>query len=195
MKRMTHLPVILLLILVASTAALAQDAIRIAVFDPQRVSEETAEGLRVQAWLTSLRNEKQAELLAIQSVVTDLQTQFTTQSLSLSPGRKQALEIEIQKKALEFQNAQEAAGRELQLEINAAQAKFQEQLLAVVEQYGRDEGFDLILDRSMVAWTAPSMDVTTALVDRFNQWVGAQTAAPTAAPTEAATEAEAGSGQ
>lgn len=191
MERTKRVLPALLMILVAGTAAMAQGAIRIAVFDPQRVSEETAEGVRIQAELTAFRNKKQTELSAMQGAVNALQDQLTAQALSLSPEKKQALEIEIQKKALDFQSTQEAAAREMQLEINSAQTRFQEQLLAVVERFGRDEGFDLILDRSLVAFAAPTLDVTTALVDRFNEWV--QT--PAAAPAEAEAEAEAGSGQ
>jgi Skp family chaperone for outer membrane proteins len=187
MKIMKRVLPALLLILAAGTAAVAQDVPRIAVFDPQRVSEETEEGARIQARLTAFRNQKQTELTAMQTAVTALQDQLVAQALSLSPERKQALEIEIQKKALDFQSTQEAAAREMQLEINSAQTRFQDQLLAVVEQFGQSEGFDLILDRSLVAWAAPPMDVTTALVDRFNQMVQSPTATP--AP------AEAGSGQ
>ncbi len=187
MKRTRRVLSALILTLAAGSVAIAQDAPRIAVFDPQRVSEETEEGTRIQARLTAFRNQKQGELTAKQTAVTDLQNQLVAQALSLSPERKQALEIEIQKKALEFQSTQEAAAREMQLEINSAQARFQEQLLAVVEQFGREEGFDLILDLSLVAWAAPAMDVTTALVDSFNLWVKPPAATP--APPEA------GSGQ
>lgn len=187
MNRMKRVLPVLMLLLAASTVALAQDAPKIAVFDPQRVSEETAEGFRIQARLTAFRNQKQNELTAMQTAVTALQDQLTAQALSLSPERKQALEIEIQKKALDFQSTQESAAREMQIEINSAQNRFQEQLLTVVERFGQEEGFDLILDQSLVAWAAPTLDVTTALVDRFNEMVKSPEATP--AP------AEAGSGQ
>ena len=184
-NRKLVLPV-MLLILAAGTVALAQDAPKIAVFDPQRVSEETAEGARIQTRLTAFRNQKQAELTAMQTAVAALQDQLAAQALSLSPEKKQALEIEIQKKALDFQSTQEAAAREMQLEINSAQTRFQEQLLAVVERFGQQEGFDLILDHSLVAWAAPTLDVTTALVDKFNAMVSPPAATPV--PTEAGSD-------
>lgn len=183
MNRMKRVLPVLLILMAAGTMALAQDGPKIAVFDPQRVSEETAEGARIQARLTAFRNQKQTELTAMQGAVTALQDQLTAQALSLSPEKKQALEIEIQKKALDFQSTQEAAAREMQLEINSAQNRFQEQLLVVVERFGQDEGFDLILDMSLVAWAAPTLDVTTALVDRFNEMVQAPAATPAPAET------------
>ena len=148
--------------------ALAQD-LKLGVFDSQRVSEETAEGVRIQEKLGSFRNEKQAELTGMEEYIGQLQSQLQTQALSLSSEKKSSLENEIQRKIIELNAAREAAGRELQLEIAEAQNQFQEKLYAVVEKFGRDEGFAILFDRSLVAWSAQSVDVTTAVVDLFNQ--------------------------
>jgi Skp family chaperone for outer membrane proteins len=43
--------------------------------------------------------------------------------------------------------------------------------MAVIDQFSQQEGFDIILDRTLVAWVSPSVDITTALVDRFNKAV------------------------
>lgn len=162
-----------------ATAAVAQGATtRIAVFDPQRVSEETAEGQRIQAELTAFQTRKQQELTAKQEEIQTLRQQLTAQAISLSSDKRAELEKSIQKKILEFQGAEEAANRELQLEISNAQAQFEQKILAVVEQFGRDEGFALILNIAAVAWASPTVDVTTAIVDRFNQLT--ESAAPAA---------------
>ena len=39
----------------------------------------------------------------------------------------------------------------------------------MVTQFGREEGFDILLDRSLVAWSAENVDVTTAMVDLFDR--------------------------
>lgn len=144
---------------------------KLGVFDPQRISEETDEGKRVQALLNEFRTSKQNELSAMEQEIANLQNQLSTQGLSLSADKKTNLEMEIQRKILELNAVRESASRELQLEISSAQARFQEQLLGVVEQFGRDEGFTLIIDSNLTAWAAPGVDVTTALVDRFNTMV------------------------
>lgn len=158
--------------LVAAGASLTvAQGVKIGVFDPQRVSEETEEGKRIQADLTTFRNNKQALLSSMEMEIKGLQDQLAQQALSLSADRKSAIEKEIQRKMVEIQSAQEAATRELQLEIGEAQAQFQEQLLAVVTQFGTDEGFTMILDAQLVAWATPGVDVTTAIVDAFNRMV------------------------
>jgi outer membrane protein len=144
-------------------------AVKIGVFDATRISEETAEGKRVQTTLNELRNTKQAELTAKEQELADLRTQLTSQALSLSTERRSELEKQIQRKDLELKQNAEAATRDMQIEFAEAQNKFQEQLLAVIEQFGRDEGFTLILESSLIAYADNSIDITTALVDRFDK--------------------------
>jgi outer membrane protein len=175
-------------VLVAADLASAQQPteMKIGVFDAQRISEETNEGKRVQAYLNDFKDKKMADLAARRKEVEDLQKQLQAQALSLSPDKRSALEKDIQKKLLDLNQAQEAANREMQLELSEAQSKFQEQLMAVVEQFGRDEGFSLLLEKSVVAFADNALDVTTALVDRFNRLVPAP-----APPAKSATPAPA----
>lgn len=172
MKKTLTFVLFFVMIAACSSLAMAQ-SVKIGVFNPQRVSEETNEGKRIQAELTNFQSTKQQELSGMEQELNELRNQLTTQALSLSADRKAQLEKEIQKKILDLNAAQEAARREMQLEINAAQGKFQEQLFAVVEQFGRDEGFALILDAGLVVWASEQIDVTTAIVDRFNTMVPA----------------------
>ena len=170
------------LIFAAASGVRAETPLRIGVFDPQRVSEETEEGKKVQADLTTLRDKKQAELSAKEKDLTDMQNRLTEQGLSLSPERRATLEKDIQRKILELNQAREAARNEMQFELGAAQSRFQDKLLAVVERFGRDEGFSLILDKTTVAYATAGIDVTTAIVDRFNEAMKQATGKPETAP-------------
>jgi outer membrane protein len=159
----------LLLLLLAGAAQAQQGAIKIGVFDPLRVSQETAVGQKIAAQLKAKLDEKQAEVSRLQQEVTDLQQQAQTQALSLSEAKRNELGMQIQRKSLDLNAARETATRQLQLEQAEAQARFEESLLAVVEQFGKNEGFTLILDRGSVVWAAQATDVTTGVVDLFNQ--------------------------
>ena len=113
------------------TGAFAQATdVRIAVFDPQRVSEESEEGKKVQAELTSFRDRKQTELMNKEKELQELQAQLTAQGLSLSSERRTAMEKDIQRKLLELQQARESARNEMQFEVSAAQSRFQEKTQA-----------------------------------------------------------------
>lgn len=162
-----------------SVPAAAQSS-KFGIFDAQRVSEETSEGKAVQERLNSFRNQKQTELATLETAFSELQTQLTTQALSLSADRRAALERDIQRKGLELEQKRESAAREMQLEVTDAQNEFQAKLLAVIQQFGEEEGFDMILEASLVAYTKPTHDVTTALIDRFNRAFPAAAAEPAA---------------
>lgn len=157
------------IVIVATGAAEAQSAIKIGVFDPGRVSEEAVRAKKVQADLQAIRDAKQAEIDTREEEITGLQQQISQQALSLSPDKLATMEISIQRKLLELNTAKELATRQLQLEIAAAEAKFNEQLNAAVAEFGRSEEFALILDTGSVAWAASAIDVTTAVIDQFDR--------------------------
>ena len=70
---------------------------------------------------------------------------------------------------------QELAFRELQLEIEAAEAKFNEKLRIAVTEFGRGGAFTVILDSGAVAWADASVDVTMNIIDQFDQLFPAKT--------------------
>jgi outer membrane protein len=191
MKRM--FTTLVLTLLAATGLASAQSAgLKIGVFDANRVSEESDEGKRIAGKLSALGEKKKAELAAKEKEIADIRAQLDSQTLSLSPEKQTQLQKDIQKKGLELQQAQEGARNEFQIEVSEAQNKFQEQLLRVINQFGRDEGFTLVLEKATggVAFAAESIDVTTAIVDKFNQMVkppADAAATKPAAPTPAAT--------
>jgi outer membrane protein len=193
MKR--TLVILTVLIASASAAVWAQSptALKVGVFDANRVSEETDEGKRIAAKLSAFGDKKKAELMTKEKEIADLRSQLDSQNLSLSPEKQQQIQKDVQKKGLELQQAQEAARNEFQIEVSEAQNKFQEQLIRVISQFGRDEGFTLVLERSTggVAFASESIDVTTAIVDKFNQMVKAPAEAPAAAKPPAASPAPA----
>jgi len=147
----------------------AQSAPKIGVFDPGRVSEEALRAKKMQGDLQAIRDAKQAEIDAQEKEISELQQQARQQALSLSPDKLATLEISIQRKLLELNNHKDLATRQLQLEISAAESKFNEQLQAVVSEFGRNESFDLILDTGSVAWAASAIDVTTGIIDQFDR--------------------------
>lgn len=168
MKRLWIVTSLMLALAGGFVRAQAAPEARIGVFDASRLSDETEEGKSIGAQLTALQDKKRSELAAKQKEIGDLQNQLTTQALSLSPDRRAQMEKDINLKGLELQQLQQKAQNEMQMELQEAQGKFNEKLMTVIEGFGKDEGFSLLLERGLVAYAAPSIDVTTALVDRFN---------------------------
>ncbi len=150
-------------------SAWAQTSLKIGVFDSQRISEETIEGKRIQTDLGALRDAKQEAISGQEQAIGELQQRLSQQGLSLSAETRASLELDIQRRALALNNARDLATRELQLEVAAAEARFNEKLAVAVTRFGQDESFALLLELGVTAWAANSVDVTTALIDLFDQ--------------------------
>jgi Skp family chaperone for outer membrane proteins len=159
----------MLLLAALAPAALAQVPTKVGVFDSQRISEETAEGKRVQASLATLRDQKQAEIEGMEQALAELQQRLSQQGLSLSAETRTAMEIDIQRRLLGINNAKDLATRQLQLEVTAAEAQFNDKLRTVVSQFGRDEGFAVLFEISTTAWASNAVDVSTAITDLFDK--------------------------
>ena len=173
------------LVAMAGTACLllatgvSAEEFKVAVFDPQRVSEETAIGKRVQVELTTLRDRKQTEILEMERAIEDEQRSLQQQELSLSVDKRTNMERDIQTQILQLQAAREVATRELQLEVAAAQSAFEEKLLLAVKAVGEEDGLTLVLTRDLVAWSNGGIDVTDRIIARFDQMFPAGEASAT----------------
>ena len=171
MRSFFRTAVVAVVLTLAAGLALPADAqaIKIGVFDPGRVSEEAADAKRLQSDLEAIRDTKQAEIAAKEQVLNELRQRLQQQALSLSADKRTTMEIDIQRKLLELNAMKDMATQELQLEFAAAEARFNEKLARVVDQFARDQGFALILDATTVAWAAAAVDVTTPIVDQYNR--------------------------
>lgn len=156
-------------LLSAAVSGAQAQTFKIAMFDAQAVSENTAVGKKIQTELTAFTDKKDIEIKERQGKISEMRQQLTQQALSLSPERKVALEKDIQRHMLDLQSLQESATRELDLEYSTATKNFRDKLVVVVDAFGKEEGFSVILDRSQVAWSDASIDVTSAIIDRFNK--------------------------
>lgn len=157
------------LVLILSAAPASAQDIKLGVFDAQAVSENSEMGKRIQAVLTAFTEGKEGEILQRQQRVAQMRKQLSEQSLSLSADKRGELEKSIQRQILELQSFQEAASKELELEYGTATKEFQDKLVLAIDTFGKDEGFAVILDRSQVAWFNSAIDVTSAVIDRFNR--------------------------
>jgi outer membrane protein len=153
--------------LLAAGAARAE--IKLGVFDFQRVSEETAKGQALQASLSKFRDKKQTEISSRENELKTLRDQYAAQALSLSPDKRSEMEKEMQKKDLDLQTLRDSAQKEMQLEVSEAQQKFQEQLFKVITALGKERGYTVVFERSQAVYFSESSDVTSEIIERFNQ--------------------------
>ena len=163
-----------------SLPADAQMAPKIGVFDPQRITQETAEGARIQARLNALQEKKRGEVQKSQDDLKKLQDQFAAGAVSMTEDKRKDLLMQIERKQLELEGMQKSASRELQIEAEQAQQQWQRAVLAAVAAYGKDKGYTVLLPTEVAAYFSPSIDVTDDLIKAIDA------AKPAAAPAAGA---------
>lgn len=156
-----------LFILLLSPATFSQ--IKIGVFDSQRLSEETEQGKKFQLELDQFRKEKYAEIDAKEKEIKSMEDQLKAQELSLSEEKRADLQKEIQRKFVELQRLRDDASRDFQNELLEVQKKFQAELLDIVTQIGREQGYTIIFEKIQVIYFSGVVDITNDVIAKFNE--------------------------
>jgi Skp family chaperone for outer membrane proteins len=171
---------------IAAAAPIAAAEVKIGVFDFQRVSEETSRGQELRGALEKFGEGKKSAIAAKEAELKTLDDQYKAQAFSLAPEKRAQMEKDLQKKQLDLQSMRDSAQKEMQLEVNEAQSKFNDELIKVIQSLGKERGYTLVFAKEQVAFAADAVDMTSEVIERFNK-----DSAKAAAPAPAGGGAEA----
>jgi len=160
--------------------------VKIGVFDFQRVSEETARGQELRANLEKFGDKKKTEITSKEGELKAMEDKYKAEAFSLTAEKRAQMEKDIQKKQLDLQSFRDSAQKEMQIEVNEAQGKFNEQLLSIINTLGKERGYTLVFAKEQVAFASDAADMTSELIERFNQETAKAPAAAAGAPPAAA---------
>ncbi|UCF67145.1 MAG: OmpH family outer membrane protein [Acidobacteriota bacterium] len=155
-------------VLAVGAGPVSAQQLKIGVFDPDRIVQETREGARLQARLNALQESKRSELDRLQEEIRTLEQEFYATATSLSADRLKEMQIKIDRKRFELESAQKSASRELQLEVEQTRIEWQQRVLRVVETFGEEQGYSLIFQVEVVGYFSPMIDVTEELIRRID---------------------------
>ncbi len=158
-----------LLLSAAGVARAGQAAtLKIGVVDIQGVLEQSQRGQAAKQKLAQERTGRQKELEGKQQEVQKLQADFEKQSPVLSDAAKREKSEAIQRKAREVQRMFEDASRDFEKKVREAEMDVTREIFSVIQEYGKDQGFSVILERSTVVYVAGAVDLTSEIVKRFD---------------------------
>jgi outer membrane protein len=164
----------------------ASAQMKVAVVDLQRAVMQTEDGLRAQATLKKLFDNKQLELNKRQ---TDLQKQkddIDKQSKVLSQTAIQKKLEDWQKQMVELQTTFVEYNKELEKKQKELTDPIFERILGAIKRVAGTDGYDLIVDRATVAFSRGDLDLTDRVIQIAN---GTPPSAPGATPSAPATPA------
>jgi outer membrane protein len=167
------------LFLFAGTSSAEQ---KVAVVDVQRAVASTEDGLRAQATLKKLFDNRQQELNKKQ---TDLQRQREEIDKQAKVLPKDALEKRVndwQKQMMELQAIFVEYNKELEKKQKELTDPVFEKVMQIVKRLATTENIDLVLDKATVAYVRGDLDLTDRCIQMYNS--GAAGASPTPAPAQ-----------
>ena len=164
-------PFLCLLLVLGATFLPAQQAEmpKVGVFDPETVWKLTEVGKKYNQDLNDARDRLQAEIDKKQAEIDAIKDKLRQQQQSLSEDKAAQMQKDIQNRMIELNRLNDDATREMKSQLSDVQNRFQQMLVETLEVYGKEKNFTLVLDKSVIAYNSPQIDVTQDLIQKFNE--------------------------
>ena len=153
----------------AVVAPAARAETKIAVIDTQRVIMQTEDGLRAQATLKKLFDNRQRELDQKQ---TDLQKEREDIEKQRGVLSKTALQRRIdawQQELVRLQSVFVEYNKELQKKQNELTEPIFRKAMAIITRLAQQEGIDMVVDKQAVPYVRGDLDFTDRVIMMYNQ--------------------------
>ncbi len=159
------LPLMLLSLL---SGSMGQEAFKFGVVDTQRVLINYSEAVKVDNLLKTAEKRWQEELAAIGSEITTLQEKKEKTELFVEEAQTASIERDIQLKQQQYQQKFNQ-GRDALLEKNRElMTPIIKELEELIKKIGKEENYDLIIDKQAVFYMNEKYDLTDKLIGLIN---------------------------
>ena len=154
------------LLIGSAAAASAEDArnLKIGVVITQKLLATTQIGKNAAEKLKVKKDEAQQQLDRKANEIGDMKKDLEKRLMVLKPEEKDRAREDFDRKSRDGMRLKEDLERELQKEENKQLAEVNEFLSKIVMQYGKDRGYDVILDASATLYFSDAPDVTDEIV-------------------------------
>jgi outer membrane protein len=167
-----------LAVLVSLFGKTAAAQMKVAVVDVQRAVMQTEDGLRAQATLKKLFDNRQQELNKRQADMQKQKEDIDKQSKVLSQAALQKKVDDWQKQMVELQTTFVEYNKELEKKQKELTDPIFERVLGAIKRLAGSEQYDLIVDRATVAFVRSDLDLTDRIIQLANGGAGGAAPAP-----------------
>ena len=159
----------LLAALMASSGAAAE--LKVGVVDLQKAMELSEEGQKAKAAFQKKVEQVQKDLKAKQDELGLLKEEIDRQNLLLSDSARVEKQSSYQLGLKDFKRQYEDAQEELRLEDAKLSEKIIKDLQAIIEDFGKKEGYGLILEKtqSAVMYRDSKFDITSRIILLYDE--------------------------
>jgi outer membrane protein len=152
----------------AAHADQPQAGMRVAVVDVQRAMMQTEDGLRVQATLKKEFDKKQIELNKKQADLQKQKEDIDKQAKVLSKDAYEKKLGDLQKQMMELQSLFVDYNKELEKQQKEKTEPIFEKIMAIVKRIATTENYDIVVDKTTVAYVRTDLDLTDKAIQMYN---------------------------
>jgi len=147
----------------AASTASAQSA-KIGVFDPAKLLSSSKMGQKLQDTLNQYRVTKEGELKKLKDEFDKRLDQYKAGVDTMSPERKEEVESDLASRRRELERISTDADQELGRRRQKAVRDIEQEVSVILEDYGKKNGYTVILQRDFCAFAAEAIDISDQLV-------------------------------
>jgi outer membrane protein len=159
------------MLVLSGTVALAQERIKIGFIDIQRIISESQAGKkakdRFQAQVKKAEADVQKERTDLERIKNDLDKKGPL----LKDDERRNLEADFQRRSVNLQRTMGDYQQDLQRKNNEMMAEILKELEQVVNEVGKTEKFTLILEKTQILYSDQATDITTKVIEAYNSRV------------------------
>jgi outer membrane protein len=163
---------------------------KIGVIEVQRIVQESAVGKESLARVQKLQQAKQDDLQKRQKELRDLEQKIQDQGKALSEDAMEKLQKEYQGKAVDLKRFQDDAQRELEEAQRKELGDLEKRIMPVINDVAKEQGYQLVFNKfnsGLLFADDKSVDLTEAVITKFNAQIAAPKAAAAAKPATTTT--------
>jgi outer membrane protein len=159
---------VLVLLAVTSTFALAQDKVKIGFIDIQRAISESTAGKRAKERFQVQVKKAEADLLKEKAELERLKTDLDKKGQLMKEDERRNLEADLQRRYVNYQRSAGDYQQELRQKEGEMMSDILKELEGIVNEVGKSEKFLLILERSQILYSDQGIDLTNKVIELYN---------------------------
>jgi outer membrane protein len=147
----------------------AADKVKFGSVDIQKLLNESDAGKKAKSDLESLIKSKQSAITDGEKNVEQLKADLEKQTSVLSADARKSKENELEKQIREYQRLVQDS----QAEVKKKEADLTDSILKdvkeLIDKIGEQEGYELIVEKSMVIYASKNTDITDIVMKKYNE--------------------------
>jgi len=135
----------------------------------QELLEKSPQAIAATTELQQQFGEREQNLRNLAKSIQEMEQTFQTDRAIMSDEQKQKAEDNIIQSKRRFQFEQQSLKEDFQLKQRELRQQLQTEIRAVIQSYGKSQGFDFIFTDSSVAFASDAVDITAEILKELQK--------------------------